>query len=148
MKRMMAAAAALVAMAGPVAADVEKRKAEGTVAAVMNRLVEAVEDAGAMVFARVDHAGGAQTVGMQLRPMELLIFGNPQLGTPALQDNALSGLVLPLRVLAYEDSDGQVWLAWQEPEDMIEEVGGDDDADYIEKMEDALENLTRKAAKD
>ncbi len=147
MRQVIAAAAALVAMAAPVAADVEQRKAEGSVAAVMNRLVEAVEGAGAMVFARVDHAGGAQQVGMELRPMELLIFGNPQLGTPALQDNALTGLVLPLRVLAYEDKDGQVWLAWQEPEDMIEEVGGDDDAEYIEKMEDALEKLTSKAAK-
>ena len=139
------AAAAMACIAMPAVADVETVRAEGSVAEVADRLVEAVEGAGATVFARVDHAEGAAGVDMELAPMELVIFGNPQLGTPALQDAAHAGLVLPLRVLVYED-DGEVYLAYEEPDDMLEEVGVDDDLEVIEQMEDALEKLTGAAA--
>ena len=47
----------------------------------IDRLTEAVEHAGLLVFARVDHAAGARKVGASLRPTELLIFGNPTGGT-------------------------------------------------------------------
>lgn len=148
MRRIFTGFALAVALAGPALADdVERVLAEGSVTQVMNALEAAVTGAGATVFARVDHSGGAASVGMDLKPMELLIFGNPQLGTPALQDNPLAGLWLPLRVLVYEDTEGLVWLAYQEVEEMFEEIGMDDDAAYVEKMEDALEALTRKASK-
>ena len=147
-KTIAAATAALVCLTGSALADdIERVLAEGSVTQVMNTLEDAVNEAGATVFARVDHAGGASSVGMELKPMELLIFGNPKLGTPALQENPLAGLTLPLKVLVYEDTEGVVWLAYQEVEEMFEELGMDDDADHVEKMEDALENLTRKASK-
>lgn len=139
----LAAAMALPARADD---DFHRLEATGSVAEVMNRLVEAVEGAGALVFARVDHAGGAAQVGMDLRPMELLIFGNPRIGTPALQAAPLAGLMLPLRVLAYEDEDGKVWLAWQDPGEMLDEAGGDDDAAYVAPIASALDKLTSAAA--
>jgi uncharacterized protein (DUF302 family) len=48
----------------------------------MNRLEEIVKQRGLNVFARIDHAAGAGKAGRSLRPTELLIFGNPQGGTP------------------------------------------------------------------
>ena len=84
---------------------------------------------------------------MDLAPSQLLIFGNPKLGTPPMQANALAGLFLPLKVLVYEDGDGQVWLAYEDPEETLDDLEGiDDDAAYIQKMRMALIKLTEAAA--
>nr|WP_231125846.1 DUF302 domain-containing protein [Roseovarius gahaiensis] len=113
----------------------------------MDALEAAVTGAGATVFARVDHAAGAANVDMELAPSELLIFGNPKLGTTAMQDNPLAGLYLPLKVLVYEDAQGQVWLAYEDPEESLDDLPGiNEGAGYIAKMQGALGNLTAKAA--
>ncbi len=127
--------------------DIVKVRANGDVATTMDALEAAVTGAGATVFARVDHAAGAVSAGMDLRDAQLLIFGNPKLGTPAMQDNLLAGLYLPLKVLVYRDGAGQVWLAYEDPREMLEDLGGiAPDAAYIERMTGALSKLTAKAA--
>jgi uncharacterized protein (DUF302 family) len=68
------------------------------------------------VFADIDHAAGAQKVGLSLRPTRLLIFGNPQAGTPLMQSQQTIGLDLPLRALVWEDQAGKVWLTYHRPE--------------------------------
>ena len=62
----------------------------------MERLEAAVRSKGMTVFARIDHAAGAESVGLVLRPTELLIFGNAKAGTPLMQVNQAIGLDLPL----------------------------------------------------
>ena len=127
--------------------DVVKVAAAGDVASTMDALVGAVEGAGATVFARVDHAGGAAGVGMELAPSQLLIFGNPKLGTPAMQDDALAGLFLPLKVLVYEDAAGKTWLAYEDPAEMLDDLDGiPEGAPYVQMMTGALGKLTAKAA--
>lgn len=81
----------------------------------IDAIAKAAEDKGAKVVARVDHAAGAKAVGVDMKPAQLLIFGNPKLGTPLLQSNPRVGLALPLKVLAYEDSAGKVWVTHQTP---------------------------------
>lgn len=147
MRRLMVAMWMAVAGSGAAAAEIVTVPAQGSVAEVMNRLVVAVEGAGALVFARVDHAGAAAIVGERLAPMELLVFGNPKLGTPALQDAPLAGLMLPLRVLAYEDGAGQVVLAYEAPGAMLAGVGGQADAPHVAQIAAALERLTAAAAR-
>ena len=149
MKRILTALVLGLAAQGASASedDIRKVRAAGDVAATLDALESAVTGAGATVFARVDHAGGAAGVDMNLAPSQLLIFGNPMLGTPAMQANPLAGLYLPLKVLVYEDMQGQVWLAYEDPEEMFDELDGiDDDAAYIQKMTGALGKLTKKAA--
>lgn len=81
-----------------------------SVAETIDRLVAAAATAGMGVFARIDHAAAAAEVGMQLRPTELVIVGNPRGGTPLMQDRQAAGIDLPLKALAWEDEDGHVWL--------------------------------------
>ena len=145
MTRTIAAAAALALAAAAAQADIETKMSPDDVATTMDRLEAAVTEAGATVFARVDHAQGAADVGMDLAPAQLLIFGNPQLGTPAMQDDIRAGLALPMKVLVYEGEDGTV-IAWEEPEEMFDDLEIDDDADYVEQMTGALDNLTSAAA--
>ncbi|MFC6637536.1 DUF302 domain-containing protein [Sulfitobacter sp. JBTF-M27] len=119
-----------------------------TVEVTMDRLSDAVEGAGATVFARVDHAAGAAKVDMELRPTQLLIFGNPKLGTPAMLDGQTAGLDLPLRVLAYADADGIVHVTYHAPASLAETHGLPTDAKYIQMMTGALDKLTTKAISD
>ena len=81
----------------------------------IDRLTDAVTAAGLQVFARVDHAAGAHEVGMELRPTELLIFGQARGGTPLMQDKQTAGIDLPLKALAWEDENGQTWLSYNDP---------------------------------
>ena len=98
------AADGLVALKSPHSAD-----------QTMNRLVQQVEQRGLRQFARIDHAAGAASVGKQLRPTELLIFGNPQGGTPLLECAQSAGIDLPLKALVWEDQAAQVWLGYNDP---------------------------------
>lgn len=81
----------------------------------INRLEDIVKQRGLSVFARIDHAAGAAKVGRTLRPTELLIFGNPQGGTPFMECAQSVGIDLPLKALAWEDAAGQVWLGYNDP---------------------------------
>jgi uncharacterized protein (DUF302 family) len=81
----------------------------------MNRLEEIVKQRGLNVFARVDHAAAAAKIGKTLRPTEVLIFGNPQGGTPFMECAQSVGIDLPLKALVWEDAASQVWLAYNDP---------------------------------
>ena len=83
-----------------------------SVGETIDRLQAVVTAAGLLVFARIDHAGNAAQAGMELRPTELLVFGNPRGGTPLMQDQQTSGIDLPVKALAWQDQDGKVWLTY------------------------------------
>ena len=83
--------------------------------ATMDKLEEAVKQRGLNVFARIDHAAGAAKVGKSLRPTEVLIFGNPQGGTPFMECAQSVGIDLPLKALVWEDASAQVWLGYNDP---------------------------------
>jgi uncharacterized protein (DUF302 family) len=81
----------------------------------MNRLEGLVKQRGLNVFARIDHAAGAAKVGKTLRPTEVIIFGNPQGGTPFMECVQTVGIDLPLKALVWEDASSQVWLGYNDP---------------------------------
>ena len=148
MKRLMAAAAIALAGAPALAEDdaLLRVQSSSDVATTMDRLESAVTGAGATVMARVDHTAGAASVDMDLGPTQVLIFGNPKIGTQAMQDDPRAGLFLPMKVLVYEDAEGRTWLAYQDPEEMFDDLEIEDEADYIGMMTGALDKLTAKAA--
>ncbi|MEP6467005.1 MAG: DUF302 domain-containing protein [Parafilimonas sp.] len=78
----------------------------------IERLVAIASSKGLIIFGRIDHADNAIKQGLQLRPTELLIIGNPKAGTGLMQDKQTSGIDLPLKVLAWEDEAGKVWLSY------------------------------------
>jgi uncharacterized protein (DUF302 family) len=89
----------------------------------LDRLAKAVADRGITIVARVDHAGAAAKVGLDLRPTELLIFGNPRAGTPLMQAAQLMGIDLPLRALAWQDETGRTWLSYVDPAWLADQHG-------------------------
>ncbi|MDH5538228.1 MAG: DUF302 domain-containing protein [Rhizobacter sp.] len=81
----------------------------------MNRLEDIVKQRGLNVFARIDHAAGGAKIGKTLRPTEVLVFGNPQGGTPFMECAQSVGIDLPLKALVWEDAAGQIWLGYDDP---------------------------------
>ena len=85
----------------------------------MNRLEAQVKQRGLVVLARVDHAAAAARAGRTLRPTELLIFGNPQAGTPLMECVQTAGIDLPMKALVWVDVQQQVWLGYNDPEWLV-----------------------------
>lgn len=67
------------------------------------------------IFTRIDHSGEANKVGLAMPPTQLLIFGNPKGGTLIMLAAPLSAIDLPLKALAWQDTDGSVWLSYTDP---------------------------------
>ncbi|MCB1906561.1 MAG: DUF302 domain-containing protein [Rhodocyclaceae bacterium] len=85
------------------------------VATTMDRFEKSAVGKGMKVFARIDHAAGANSIGRDMRPTELLIFGNPKGGTPFMACAQSVGIDLPLKALVWEDGAGKVWLGYNDP---------------------------------
>ena len=81
----------------------------------MDRLAAEVTAKGMSVFARIDHAAGATSAGLPLRPTEVLIFGNAKGGTPLMQAKQTIGLDLPLKILVWQDEAGETYLTYNDP---------------------------------
>jgi uncharacterized protein (DUF302 family) len=81
----------------------------------LNRLLTALAARTLTVFARVDHAAGAASIGLPLRPTAVVIFGNPKGGTALMQDQQSAGIDLPLKALIWEDASGKAWLTYNDP---------------------------------
>jgi len=114
-KMLVAAACLSLAPLAQAADGVVAVKSSQPVRATMDRLESEVKQRGLNVFARVDHAGGAAKIGRTLRPTELLIFGNPQGGTPFMECGQSVGIDLPLKALVWQDEGGQVWIGYNDP---------------------------------
>jgi len=87
-----------------------------TVPETLRRLESLLQAKGVNIFARVDHSGEAEKVGLKMRPAQLLIFGSPKAGTPLMVASPTLAIDLPLKALAWEDADGAVWLSYNSPE--------------------------------
>jgi uncharacterized protein (DUF302 family) len=91
-------------------------KSPYSVPETLKRLESVLQGRNLTVFARVDHSGEAEKAGLKMRPTQLIIFGSPQAGTPLMVASPTLAIDLPLKALAWEDVDGQVWLTYNSPE--------------------------------
>ncbi len=111
----------------------------------MDRLEAMIEEQGLIVVARVDHAANADGVGMELRPTQLLIFGNPELGTQLMQAEQTVGIDLPQKFLAWEAEDGTVYLGWNNPALLAERHGLEGQDELLDMISNALATLAEGA---
>ena len=104
-----------------------------TVAETLARLETIVQSKGIAVLARIDHSGDAAKAGLEMHPTKLLIFGNAKSGTPLMIASPTVAIDLPLKALAWEDSEGKVWLSYNSP-------------DYLKERHAIPENLVQNIA--
>ena len=113
----------------------------------MDRLEAEIKSVGMTVFARIDHAAGAASAGLPLRPTELLIFGNAKGGTPLMQADQAIGIDLPLKALVYQDASGKVWLAYNDPAWLVSRHGLGGNIAPVAAMTAALKAVVARATK-
>ncbi|MDH7972835.1 DUF302 domain-containing protein [Sphingomonas sp. AR_OL41] len=87
----------------------------GTFAATVDRLDTALHDRGIAPMLRLDHQAAAAAVGLSLRPLLLLLFGDPRVGTVLMQENPTTGIDLPLKLLLWESGHDEVWVGYNDP---------------------------------
>ena len=115
------------------------------VKATADRLENALKQKAMTVFARIDHAAGAQKVGQNLRATELIVFGNPKVGTPLMQCRQTTAIDLPQKALIWEDEEGQVWFSYNNPNYLVERHGITGCSEVVKKIEKALSNFAKAA---
>ncbi len=122
-------------------------KSPHSVKDTIDRVEAAAKGKGLNVFLRVNHAAGAQKIGKILRPTELLVFGNPQGGTPLMECAQSAGIDLPLKALAWQDAAGQVWLGYNDPQYLAERHGARDCGPMVQNLRKALAGLAQEATR-
>lgn len=127
-------------------ASLIRKPSPHSVSETLDKAAAIVERQGGKVFARVDHARGAESIFEELRPTQTLIFGNPKAGTPLMQLEQEIGLDLPIRLLAYQDEDGQTQLVYRDPAAMAAAHGlQPETVEMIARIADTLDKLTDAA---
>lgn len=87
-----------------------------SVSETLKKLDSVLQSRGLVVFARIDHSGEAEKVGMKMPLTQLIIFGSPKGGTPLMVASPTLAIDLPLKALVWEDAGGKVWLSYNTAE--------------------------------
>jgi uncharacterized protein (DUF302 family) len=99
---------------------IEKVSSPRAFAETVARFEALLKERGLTLFANIDFSGDAEKAGLQMRPTQLLIFGNPKGGTPVMVAAPSSALDLPLNVLIFQDAQGKVWISYNTPQYLAE----------------------------
>jgi uncharacterized protein (DUF302 family) len=120
-------------------------KSHNSVITTIDKLQAALEKKGMTIFKRIDHAAGGKEAGIDIRPTELLIFGNPKIGTKLMQCSQTAAIDLPQKALAFEDASGQVWLVYNDPLYMANRHHAEGCEQVVTKVSKVLANFSKIA---
>jgi len=109
-----------------------------SVADTTTRMTDILAAKGVKLFTVIDQSAEARQVGLQLRDTTLVIFGNPQAGTPVMAASPMAALDLPLKVLVWDDG-GQTKVSYYAPAELAARHGLGPD---LEKNLAAIDSLT------
>ncbi|MBU2978737.1 DUF302 domain-containing protein [Alteromonas sp. C1M14] len=123
-----------------------KQESSYSVAETADRFEAIAKDKGLTLFARINHQQNAGTVNLSLRPTEVLIFGNPKVGTPLMQCAQDVAIDLPQKVLISEDENHQVWVSYNNPEYLMKRHNIKNCDATIKKISAVLSQLSTAAA--
>lgn len=92
-------------------------------------------------FLTLEHHKGARKAKLSLRPTTLILFGNPKVGTPLMKDNQKAGIALPMKILVYDDQDGQTWVSYVDPKYLKTNYGLNKQEKIFKKVQKALKSI-------
>ncbi len=120
-------------------------KSANDVSATADKLEAVLAEKGMKVFARIDHAAGAESIGDSLAPMELVIFGNPKVGTGLMKCAGSMGIDLPMKALIWQDGEGATWFGYNDMSYLATRHGMEDCGPLVEKVNGALAAFAKAA---
>ena len=112
-----------------------------------NRFENIIKNKGLTLFTRIDHSKNAAKIGKTLRPTELVLFGNPKIGTPLMQCSQEVAIDLPQKALIWEDKSGDVWFSYNAPNYLSKRHNIEGCKALILKVSNALKKLGQAATK-
>lgn len=142
------AAAPTPAQSDELASGLIQVRSEFTMEETGDRLAALLAERRLNVFGQIDHAQNAATVGKELRPTELFIFGNPAVGTPLMQCNQSVAIDLPQKMLIWQAADNQVWLAYNDPNYLMARHDLADCEPVIDRISQVLEDIAHRATQE
>jgi len=148
MKRLIFAVAMTLTVITPAAAadSLVTTPSKYSVAETIDRLESTVRSAGDFqIFARIDFQAFAATQGGKIRPSQLSIFGGGRALQPLLPANPKAAIDLPLKVLAWEDENGKVWVTYNTGEYLKDRHAIKGKDDFIKRLTDVTESFVKKA---
>lgn len=135
--------APMTATAAPL--ETLEKSTDKSVDAAVDAFLSVLGRKGATVFAVVEHAKGAEKVGMEMRPATLVIFGNPKLGTPLMLESATIGIDLPMKALFHEGDDGKTHVLYTDIKQLALRHSIDPEIPAVQNVAKVLEGLTNAA---
>lgn len=111
-----------------------------------DRLESILNEKGMTIFNRIKHSESADKVGIELRETELIIFGNPKVGSPLMKCQQSVAIDLPQKALVWEDDESKVWISYNDPTYLVKRHGISGCGEVISKIKKALSGITKAAA--
>jgi uncharacterized protein (DUF302 family) len=148
MKRILLTALSILLIAIPVAAaeGVVTIPSTFSVEETADRMENVLNKKGMTIFNRIKHSEGAANVGIELRKTELIIFGNPKVGSPLMKCQQSVAIDLPQKALIWEDADAKVWISYNDPGYLQKRHNISGCEEVISKIKKALDGITKSAA--
>lgn len=117
-----------------------------TVEETADRMERILKEKGMTIFNRIKHSEGARKVGISLRATELIIFGNPKVGSPLMRCQQSVAIDLPQKALIWEDDKAKVWISYNDPKylERRHDISGCEEV--ISKIQQALGGITKAAS--
>ncbi len=112
----------------------------------MSRLKDILESKGMTIFTTIKHSEAARKNNVSLRHTELLIFGNPKVGSPLMACSQKTAIDLPQKALIWEDDKDNIWISYNDPRYLKKRHNIDGCDEVVNKIENALKAITSKAA--
>ena len=110
-----------------------------------DRLEKILNAKGMTVFNRINHSDAAEKVGVTIRPTQLLIFGNPKVGSPLMACQQSFAIDLPQKALISQDENNVVWLTYNDPKYIAKRHNVSGCEKSLNKVEKALATFAQKA---
>ena len=146
-KLLMAVLMGVIVVAPAMAADgVINVQSAFNVQETADRLENILNEKGMTIFKRINHSEGAGKVGIELRETELIIFGNPKVGSPLIKCQQSVAIDLPQKALIWKDHESKVWISYNDPGYLDKRHDMSDCEEAILKIKKALSGLTKAAA--
>lgn len=120
-------------------------KSPFSVEQTVHRLEQVLADRGMTLFKRVRHSEAGAEVGVDMRKTQLVIFGNPKVGTPLMQCQQTVAIDLPQKALVWEDGNGHVWLSYNDPAYLVKRHDIPGCEAIVGKIKQALAGIARDA---
>jgi len=146
MKKIVLLGSILALSISAVASGIVNVSSDYSVAETTKRMQMILEKKGMKIFNHINHSAGAKGVGIELRDTELIIFGNPKVGSPLMKCQQTIALDLPQKALIWEDKNEKVWISYNSPKYLTKRHDLKGCETVIAKVEKALAGISKAAA--